>query len=179
MNSISVDTELMTQYVPAQGISDTSHLIALRDEHQQLMILTLGYLWQDEKTKLNRFYLLKKGASGMYEKYDLGLQLGLQTNYKAAAMQAVQDPASDLIYIALAVEKDPTHGQFLLLEPLSPRDFLSSSLRERIIPQSSSSSAHVDTRIVDIFLVCYIPIFTGDSLTSPQRRTHLPKAFIP
>ncbi|KAE8376935.1 hypothetical protein BDV26DRAFT_293617 [Aspergillus bertholletiae] len=152
MNSISVDTELMTQYVPAQGISETSHLIALRDENHQLMILTLGYLWQDDKRKIDHFYLLKKGASGMYEKHDLGTNLGLQDDYKAAAIQATQDPSTDLIYLALAIEKDSTHSGFFLLEPLSPQDITSSSLQNHIIRHASSSGETTIPRIVEIFL---------------------------
>ncbi|EGX87877.1 hypothetical protein CCM_09500 [Cordyceps militaris CM01] len=151
MENISADTELMKHYVAAQGIAETARLIALRDEHHNLMILALGHLWRDEKTQLCRFYLLKKGTSGLYEEFDLGAHLALPSDYKAAAMQAVQDPTTSQVYLALAIEKSSTEGQLFLLEPMSPQDLVL-PFSNRTIPLTSSMGPSEKTQIVDIFM---------------------------
>lgn len=151
MDKITHDTELMTQYVAAQGISTTSRLIALHDENNEPMILTLGTLWKDKSAKLNRFYLLKKDAKGLYQKLDLGLQLGLEKTYDGEAIAAIQEPSSNKIYLAMGVTKGSDQGRIILLEPLSARDLVSSSLPKRIIPSSSSGTL---SPVVGIYMVC-------------------------
>lgn len=152
--SISHDSELMTQYVAAKGFPDSSRPIAARDEYGRLLLFTFG---TDSK-----FYVSKvDDGSGQRMLLNLGDMLDLKEDYVGHAMSVTQNPVSDKLYIVLAIARlgADTQSHLYLLRPFHPseKDLGSHTthLNDLIIPEHNEKFSRVHSiHMVCEFLAC-------------------------
>ncbi|KAF8243633.1 hypothetical protein K440DRAFT_561049 [Wilcoxina mikolae CBS 423.85] len=148
MEYISHDSELMNQHVAAVAVPNSSHFIAVSDEHGRAMIFSLG---TDKK-----FYVLKQNEADQREVTDVGKLLRLDLDYTASAFAVSQDVTTADIYVVFAVDKEDSDGesQLIVLRGFRSKEYdlskLSTDLRVLQIPQQSSDST--PRKISDIYM---------------------------
>lgn len=152
MNSITHDSELLSQRMAAVAVPDSSTFFTVRDENDEPLVFSLG---TDKK-----FYMIKKNDLGQDIVRDFGSLLHFDEDYVGHAVIVSQD-SDDKLYIVVAVESDKEAkndadqkaSDVGVLKPFRPvdRDLNSTSdLRDLIIPQSGGVS---NQRICSFFTV--------------------------
>ncbi|KAF2838469.1 hypothetical protein M501DRAFT_1016569 [Patellaria atrata CBS 101060] len=105
------DSEILSHYVAAVPIPNSSHFVAVRDEHHVPLIFSLG--------NNGILYAIKEASNGSRKMIDLNKALGL-TDLDVVTFEAVQD-AEDVIYMCFAAN----YGKYTpltVLRPFRPED---------------------------------------------------------
>ncbi|PKY06356.1 hypothetical protein P168DRAFT_325235 [Aspergillus campestris IBT 28561] len=144
MESISHDSELMTQYVAAKPFNNSNRFIAVRDEANRLMLFSIG--------TDSEIWVSKIGSSGQRELHNFGIMLGFGT-YKAQALDVAQDPSSGVLYIALATERNASESTVSLLRPFHPKDRDLSSAATKLGDLIMTENSPAYNRVYSISMV--------------------------
>ncbi|KAL1876851.1 hypothetical protein VTK73DRAFT_9153 [Phialemonium thermophilum] len=157
MASITVDSELMCNYVSSVPVPAGSHHVAVLDEKRMPMVFCLS---NDQQPRLRVLCKDERGSSDLIDIHDL---IGLPRDARIQAFHAEQS-WSLKIYLCVGFEMDNVSSEIIVLKPFSPEDLKSRTSLAKVnsrrrlgtiqkIHMSPISGINHDYKYPDIFLV--------------------------
>ncbi|KAH0372867.1 hypothetical protein KCU65_g919, partial [Aureobasidium melanogenum] len=161
MASLTVDSELMTNYISAVPVPAGSHHVAVLDEKRMPLLFTLS-----NDRPLPRLQVLRRDSEGQSSIFDIGKQIGLPENayiqsfhveqswnlklYLAVSYRSGDDDSKSLLHLVrpFLPERLKQNGEDILYIPGSTR--FGNILEIRMAPISGNSTT---IRYPDVFLI--------------------------